>query len=220
MKKDDIFVADCGGNIVTCNHSFETKKGQRYFTNNGNSPMGFSFSGAIGAFFADPKKRIVCVIGDGGMNMNIQELQTIKNYKINIKTIILNNHIYGITKAFQETNFEGKSEACGPLGYSPPNFIEISKAYKIKTLEVKNNSEINEKIDELLESNESIVVDVNCHEYHTYEPRVVGWKTPIEQMYPYLNKEEFKKNMYIDPVDDWENPTMPKNNKSDSSGSA
>ena len=149
------------------------------------------------------------------MNMNIQELQTIKNYKIKIKTIILNNHVYGITKAFQETNFGGKSEACGPRGYSPPNFIEISKAYGIKTLTVKNNSEIEEKINELLESDESIVVDVNCHEFYTYEPRIIGWKTPIEQMFPYIDKKEFKKNMYIEPIKGWENPTLPKNYKLD-----
>ena len=86
MKSNSVFVADCGGNIIVCNHSFETKKGQRYFTNNGNSPMGFSFSGAMGAYFANTKRPVICVIGDGGMNMNIQELQTIKNY--NIKGVI------------------------------------------------------------------------------------------------------------------------------------
>ncbi len=220
MSKDDILVADCGGNIVTCNHSFETKKGQRYFTNNGNSPMGFSFSGAIGAYFADPKKTIVCIIGDGGMNMNIQELQTIKNYNIKIKTIILNNHIYGITKAFQETNFGGKSEACGPRGYIPPDFIKISKAYGIKTMEIKNNSEFDHKIDELLKSDESIVVDVDCHDHHEYEPRIFGWKTPIEDMYPYIDRKEFKSNMIIDPIDGWENPIMPKFIKSDEVGDA
>ena len=94
MASDAILVGDCGGNIVVSNHSFETKYGQRNLTNNGNSPMGFSFSGAIGAYFANPNKRVICIIGDGGMNMNIQELQTIKNYNIKIKTIILNNHIY------------------------------------------------------------------------------------------------------------------------------
>ena len=220
MNKNDILVADCGGNVVTCNHSFETKKGQRYFTNNGNSPMGFSFSGAIGAYFADPKKRIVCIIGDGGMNMNIQELQTIKNYNIKIKTIILNNHIYGITKAFQETNFGGKSEACGPIGYTPPDFIKISKAYGIKTMEIKNNSEFDEKIDKILECDESIIVDVDCHDHHEYEPRIFGWKTPIEDMYPYIDRKEFKENMIINPVDGWENPTMPKFIKPDEGGDA
>lgn len=221
MKNNDVFVADCGGNIVTCNHSFETKKGQRYFTNNGNSPMGFSFSGAIGAFFADPKREIICVIGDGGMNMNIQELQTIKNYKIKIKTIILNNHIYGITKAYQETNFDGKAEACGPIGYTPPDFIEISKAYGIKTITVSSNSDIGEKINEILNSQEPVVADINCHEHHTYEPRVIGWGTPIEQMFPYIDKKEFQENMFIKPVDGWENPALPKNyknNKKDDSG--
>ena len=220
MKNDDIFVADCGGNIVTCNHAFETKKGQRYFTNNGNSPMGFSFSAAIGAYFANPKKRIICIIGDGGMNMNIQELQTIKNYNIKIKTIILNNHIYGITKAFQETNFGGKSEACGPRGYVPPDFMKISKAYGIKTMEIKNNSEFNEKIDKLLDYDGSIVVDVDCHDHHKYEPRIFGWKTPIEDMYPYIDREEFKKNMIIEKVDGWENPIKPKFIESDEFGDA
>ena len=72
MKKDDILVGDCGGNIVVINHCFKTKTGQRYFTNNGNSPMGFSFAGAIGAWFASDKEKqnVVCIIGDGGMNMN------------------------------------------------------------------------------------------------------------------------------------------------------
>jgi acetolactate synthase I/II/III large subunit len=220
MSKDDVLVADCGGNIVTCNHAFETKKGQRYFTNNGNSPMGFSFSGAIGAYFANPNRRVVCIIGDGGMNMNIQELQTIKNYNIMIKTIILNNHILGITKAYQETNFQGKDEAVGPRNYSPPNFINISKAYGVKTMEIKNNSEFNQKIDEFLKCDEPIVVDVDCHDHHEYEPRIFGWKTPIEDMYPYIKREEFKKNMIIEPVEGWENPVMPKFINSDEAGDA
>ena len=54
-----------------------------------------------------------------------------------MKTFILNNHIYGITKAFQETNFQGRAEACGPKGYNPPNFINIVKAYRLKTVEIK-----------------------------------------------------------------------------------
>ena len=123
MTKDAILIGDCGGNIVVSNHSFETKHGQRNLTNNGNSPMGFSFAASMGAWFARPKDQIVCTIGDGGFNMNIQELQTFVNYNIKVKTFIINNHIYGITKAFQKTNFQGRSEACGPKGYSPPNFF-------------------------------------------------------------------------------------------------
>ena len=209
MTKNDVFVVDCGGNVVICNHSFETKKGQRYFSNNGNSPMGFSFSGALGAYFADQSRQVVCVIGDGGMNMNIQELQTIKNYNIKVKTIILNNHIYGITKAYQKTNFSGRMEACGPVGYNPPDFIKIAQAYGIETMNINNHEEAPKKMDEFLKADCPMVIDVNCHEYHTYEPRIFGWKTPIEDMFPYLPRDEFKKNMFIEPVEGWEECVMP-----------
>ena len=209
MLSTDVLLADCGGNIVITSQAIETKLGQTFITNNGNSPMGFSFAAAIGAWFADPSKRIICIIGDGGFNMNLQELQTIKNYGCNIKTIILNNHIYGITKAFQETNFQGRAEACGPVGYAPPNFVEISKAYGIKTISLKNPDDVDSALDEMFESNESVVCDVDIHEYHTYEPRIFGWSTPIEDMYPYIDRAEFKANMIIDPIEGWETPAMP-----------
>lgn len=209
MDKDAILIGDCGGNIVVSSHAFETKYGQRNLTNNGNSPMGFSFAAAMGAWFARPDAQVVCTIGDGGFNMNIQELQTFINYGINVKTFILNNHIYGITKAFQETNFEGRAEACGPKGYNPPDFVKIAEAYGLKTVTISNNSEIHEKIDEVLSYDGAVICDVNMHEYHTYEPRIFGWKTPIEDMYPYLPREEFRNNMFIEPEEDWENPAYP-----------
>ena len=213
MNDEDILVGDCGGNIVALGHSFATKIGQRFITNNGNSPMGFSFAGAIGAWFASNKEQnVICIIGDGGFNMNIQELQTIKNYNVGIKVIIINNHIYGITKAFQETNFEGRSEACGPKGYNPPDFIKICKAYGIKTQVIDdgtNYEEVRDDIRRLLNSGGPIVCDVNCHEYHTYEPKIVGWATPIEDMYPYLPRSEFYNNMIIDPLEISKNPPLP-----------
>jgi acetolactate synthase-1/2/3 large subunit len=205
MSSNDILVADCGGNVVVTNHSFETKTGQRYFTNNGNSPMGFSFAGAIGAWFASDKEKqnVVCIIGDGGMNMNIQELQSLINYGIGIKVIILNNHIYGITKAFQKVNFEGRMEACGPVGYNPPDFVKVSESYGVETLKIEGSDydSIREKIKQFLDHKGSLIIDVNCHEYHKYDPRVIGWETPIEDMYPYLSREEFNSNMYIEPLE-------------------
>ncbi len=209
MGKGDVLVGDCGGNIVVSNHAFETRYGQRNITNNGNSPMGFSFAGAIGAWFAAPDRRVVCTIGDGGFNMNIQELQTIVNYGVKIKTFILNNHIYGITKAFQETNFQGRAEACGPKGYNPPDFIKIANAYGVKTVTINSHAEMEAKIEEVFEYDGPVICDVNIHEHHTYEPRIFGWKTPIEDMYPYLSRDEFRANMIIDPVEDWQDPSYP-----------
>ena len=213
MKSNDILVGDCGGNIVVLNHAFETKTGQRYYTNNGNSPMGFSFAGALGGWFAaNEDQNVVCVIGDGGFNMNIQELQTLLNYNIKLKTIILNNHIYGITKAFQEVNFQGRSEACGPKGYSPPDFVAIADAYNVPTMTITgadSYEQVRTKIREFLEFDGPLICDVNCHEYHTYEPKIVGWSTPVEDMYPYLPREEFYENMIVEPMEISKNPPMP-----------
>ena len=209
MGPSDILVGDCGGNIVVSNHSFETKYGQRNLTNNGNSPMGFSFAGAMGAWFADPNRRVVCTIGDGGFNMNLQELQTFLNYGVKVKTFILNNHIYGITKAFQETNFQGRAEACGPVGYNPPDFLKIVEAYGIKTMQIDDQNNMADQIDQVFNSDEAVVCDVNMHEFHTYQPRIFGWKTPIEDMYPYLSREEFQSNMFIEPLAEWQNPVYP-----------
>ncbi len=209
MGEKDILVGDCGGNIVISNHSFETKKGQRIITNNGNSPMGFSFAGAMGAWVASDKKHnVVCTIGDGGFNMNIQELQTAKFYNMGFKTFIINNHIYGITKAFQKTNFQGRIEACGPVGYVPPDFIKICNAYGVKTFTINHNSEITKVIKEVLDYEGLAVCDVNCHDWHAYEPRIFGF-TPIEDMYPHLPRSEFKSNMIIEPMPGWENPPKP-----------
>jgi len=222
MTENDIFCGDCGGNVVVTNHSFETKTGQRYFTNNGNSPMGFSFAGGLGAAVAaDKSKNVVCVIGDGGFNMNIQELQTLVNYDIPLKTIIMNNHIYGITKAFQVTNFEGRMEACGPIGYNPPNFVDIVNAYKIPTMIVDDGSDyekIREQIREFLNHKGPIVMDLNCHEYHNYNPKIIGWETPIEDMYPYLDEEEFNSNMYIEPIKYTNGRFYPSNTKDEEWG--
>lgn len=209
LGPDDVIVADCGGNVVVTYQAFKTKAGQRLISSNGNSPMGYSFAGAMGACFANVKGNVVCLIGDGGSNMNIQELQTLKNYKLPIKTFIMNNHVYGITKAYQETNFGGRFEAAGPKGYSPPDFVKITQAYGIATETIADHSELKGKIKAVLEHDGPIVCDVNMHEQYKLEPRIFGWNTPIEDMYPYLSREEFRSNMYIDPVPGWENPTMP-----------
>ncbi len=209
VDENAILIGDHGGITAVRHHAFLTKYGQLDLGSNGNAPMGFSFPASMGAWFARPDAQIVCTIGDGGFNLNIQELQTFVNYGINVKTFVINNHIYGITKAFQKTNFQGRAEACGPKGYNPPDFVKVAEAYGIKAVRINKNSELNEKLDEVLRHQGPVICDVNCHEYHTYQPRIFGWNTPIEDMYPYLPREEFRANMFIEPLEGWENPVMP-----------
>lgn len=209
LDVDDTIVVDCGGNVVVTNQAFKTKFGQRLLSSNGNSPMGFSFAGAIGACFAEPRGRVVCLIGDGGFNMNIQELRTVANYELPLKTFIMNNHVYGITKAYQDTNFGGRYEAAGPKGYSPPDFVEIARSYGLDTETIRDHGELAAKIKSVLAHDRAIVCDVNMHDHMRYEPRIFGWNTPIEDMYPYLDRAEFRANMYIEPAPGWETPVMP-----------
>jgi len=209
LDSDAIVTFDLGGMSAIVGHSLSTKYGQRCLTNNGNAPMGFAFAGALGAKIAAPDRQVVCLSGDGGWNMNIQELQTAFNYGVAVKSFIMNNHIYGITKAFQKTNFQGRMEACGPVGYNPPDFLAIAKAYKVKTVQIDNNAGIDAGIEAVLNHDGPVVCDVNMHEYHAYEPRIFGWATPIEDMYPYLPREEFRRNMLIEPHETWTNPKYP-----------
>ena len=77
-------------------------------------------------------------------------------------------------------------------------------------MELTQNSQSEKVIDEFLKYDDGpIVLDVNCHEFHTYEPRIFGWNTPIEDMYPYLPRKEFRENMTIEPLDGWKEPALP-----------
>lgn len=183
-----IIVSDCGGNWIITAHAFETKQGQRLFTNNGNSPMGFSFCGSIGAWFADPSRPVICIIGDGGFQMNVQELQTLVHYGANVKVFIIQNGIYGITKQYQAVNFHGREIACGPDGYSVSDFGKVALAYGVTPITAVNG-DIEGSILAALAYQGALLVDVRCPDFHDYSPKVTGWSTPIHKMSPAVEEE-------------------------------
>jgi acetolactate synthase-1/2/3 large subunit len=175
--------------------------------------------GAIGAWFAMSPlikedvgngitkegyfdRKAICIIGDGGLQMNIQEFQTIKNYNVNVKIFIINNHSYGITKAYQKVNFEGRNEACEEPHYTVPDFKKIAEAYGINSYSIRTDAEL-KRIKTLIDIPHPAIIDVDCGKWHEYYPKIVGWKTPIEDMAPYLRREEFINNMIIPPMEGW-----------------
>lgn len=98
-------------------------------------------------------------------------------------------------------------EACGPKGYSPPDFRKVIRlGYEAPVETVDHDEESEEKIKRVLNSGGLMFCDINCHEWHTYGPKIIGWNTPIEDMFPYLPRHEFKEQMMIDLVPGWENP--------------
>lgn len=129
IKIGSIIVADTGANLCWTYQTFPSIPHQ-LFTAAGNSPMGYSLPAAIGAQVMNPLTPVYCFIGDGGLQMNIQELQTIFAYQLPIKVILFNNNGYGIIKQFQDANFDGRYFASG-IGYSIPDFKIISEAYKL-----------------------------------------------------------------------------------------
>ena len=135
-----IVVSDCGANLCWVYQSYLADD-SFLFTAGGNSPMGYSLPAAIGAQLLNPLKKVYCFIGDGGLQMNIQELQTIVQYKLPITVIIQNNAGYGIIKQFQDAYFGGRYFATGE-GYSVPSFEKISKAYGIPYKSINSEDEL------------------------------------------------------------------------------
>ena len=210
MKEGDVLVHEAGGNCVVTSQAFEAKQGQRVFSNNGNSSLGYALPAAIGASIAT-KKQVICITGDGGLNFNIQEFQTLKHYMLPVKVFIFNNDAYGITKAYRDTNFQ--SEYAGvdaEHGNSNPNFVKVADAYGLKTFKIDSFSEprLRNIIREVLSYPGPVVCDVNMKGFYDYQPKL-GWRSPIEDQYPFLPREEFRRQMIIDPIEGWEDPKYP-----------
>lgn len=197
LNNKDIIVPCSGGNLTWTIQSFKIKKGQRLFSAYGNSPMGYALPAALGASLANNKKRVICIEGDGGIQINIQELQTMANNNIPIKLFIINNNGYGIIKQFQELYLGGRYEATIPSkGVTNPNFKKISNAYGINYNEIKNNKNINVILKKILKSKKPEFVNVIIDSNQKIVPKLQFGK-PIEDLSPLLPRSEFKKNMII-----------------------
>lgn len=193
-------VTDCGANLTWTIQAFQVKGNQRLFSAMGNSPMGYSLAASIGASMAINKKPIICIIGDGGLQINIQELQTMVYYNVPIKLFILNNHSYGIIKQFQEMYFDGKYVATTPKsGYSVPDFIKIAKAYGLSTATIDSQKNLAQKIKKVLAHKGPIVCDVIVPDNSKLIPKLEFGK-PIEDLSPELPRSEFFEQMLIKPL--------------------
>lgn len=202
LPENAIVTYDTGGNAIMMGHCFRSKAGQRIFSSNGNTPMGFSMAGAMGAWFAEPTRPVICIIGDGGMQLNIQELQTIRHYNVPLKIFIINNHILGNTKSYQRVNKKAEL-ACGPDGYSAPDFIRVANAYGIPGMSIGDWEHFH-YVGDALAAEGPVVVDVVHHDFCDYEPRLSRWDAPIEEQHPPLPEEEFINSMIVQPLEGWE----------------
>jgi len=143
---------------------------------------------------------VVCLIGDGGLQMNIQELQTIFHYKLPVKLFILNNFSYGSLTQFQDELFGSRYEASIPdKGYSFPDFVKVAEAYGLLTEKIANHDEINNKVDFVLNSPGPVVCNVMIDEDSRVLPKTI-FGNPIEDQAPLLDRREFSENMIVAPI--------------------
>lgn len=198
-------LVDCGGNLIWTMQAFEVKEGQRVFSNMGLSSMGYSLASSIGVCFATGRKPAVCIIGDGGLQVHIQELQTIKYHDLPIKIILLNNRSYGIIKQTIESWFELKTQEelvdrCLAVserdGYSCPDFCKVAEAYGLRALRIHNHEEMAGIIEEVLKHNGPILCEVMLDEHQKITPRL-EFGNPLEDQHPLLPREELRRIMKI-----------------------
>jgi acetolactate synthase-1/2/3 large subunit len=189
LKNDSIIAVDSGACACWVFLSFFRTK-QLIFTAGGNSPMGYALPASIGAAIYNPERQIISFNGDGGTQVNLQELQTMKFHNLNIKLIIFNNFGYGIIKQFQDSYSSGRHHATGN-GYSQPDFEKVVKAYGIEYHKV-------DKIEDLREELFSVkgpgVIDIHLHPDTMIEPKLEMGRS-IEDQFPYLTDEEFNSAM-------------------------
>ena len=195
IDKNSIIIPDASANLVWAYQTLKTDKNPYMFTAFNHSPMGYSIAASVGAYFGAPKKKIYALIGDGSVPMNVQELETIKNYKINVVIIILNNQGYGLIKQTQETWL--KSYYAGTdkgSGLSLPDNIKIASSYGIKSYILKNNNDVNRNIKKILKSKGPILVDVRIDPKARVKPKIEYGK-PLHDMYPYIDRLKLQKIM-------------------------
>lgn len=192
--KGDILIPDASANLIWAMQSFQPK-GQKIFTALNHSPMGYSMPATIGAYCANQKNRIICTIGDGSMQMNIQELATIAHFNIPAKIFVFNNSGYGLIKQTQETWLGNRYVGVDKKsGLAMPNLLKITEAYGIETCIIKNNKDVKKKIRYVLSRKKPIYCEVMISKNQRVNPKL-EFGRPIHDLSPLLTQNELKKNI-------------------------
>ena len=173
---------------------------QRLFTSSGLSSMGFGLPGSIGASFANPKKTIICIAGDGGFMFNLQELQTIKHYKLPIKIFVLENKGYLTMQLMQKNHFKKLTGSDPNSGISIPDLRKIAKGFDLDYFKL-NTKNIENQIERVLSNKKPMLIEVNMPKFQPLIPRMQtqlrkdgSFIDPdFDNLFPYLPVDELEK---------------------------
>lgn len=176
------YVTDVGQHQMWAAQSIRFKRGQKFLTSGGMGAMGFGLPAAIGAAIAC-QKPVVLIAGDGGFQLNIQELETIRRNQLPIKIILINNHCHGMVRQFQESYFESRFQST-VIGYSAPDFVKISNAYQIKSQTVSDLNQLDKALAEVFADEKSpYLLEVQIPATTNVYPKI-AFGRPISEMEP------------------------------------
>jgi acetolactate synthase I/II/III large subunit len=207
MGEDDLLVPGSSGQCseVTC-QAFPMKKGLRMLNSQGLGAMGFGPPAALGACVASGGKRTLCLDGDGGFQMNLQELETIRRLDLPIKIFVLDNQGYGSIRGSQRNYFNGRLVASdASSGLTLPDVLAVARAYGIAAATLDDNQDLESRLPALLEAAGPLVCAVRLNPDQPTLPRVTSYQKPdgsmatrpMEDLYPLLDREEFRANLFI-----------------------
>lgn len=211
MKSDSVIVSDAGSAFYVVSQGVKLKESQRYVTSAAQAEMGFTVPATIGVSVAKGAEEVIGVTGDGSFQMNIQELQTIVHYDLPIKMFVWNNDGYLSIRATQTKFFEGRFIGTDKLsGVSFPNLKKIAQAYGIEYIKAYSSKELDQVIEKVLDYPKAVICEVMCLKDQEVVPTVSSYKKedgtmvskPLEDMYPFLDREEFMENMLVKPKEE------------------
>jgi len=197
-KPKDIFITDAGVTAYICAQTIKYKKDQRMIIPGATLTMGYNLPAILGIWAAEKKADVICITGDGSLQLNVHELATIARYKIPAKIFVINNHGYLAIRTTQKNFFNGRLIGEGPkTGVFIPETEKLAKAYGINFYRLNNTLDLNKKIPQILNQKNTAICEIVCPEWQdilgvsskkTGEGKLIS--LPMDEMFPFLPDEE------------------------------
>jgi acetolactate synthase-1/2/3 large subunit len=206
MKPDQVVVTDMGTALLSGHQALAIMPPQRLLTSQGLGEMGFGLPGAIGASIASNNGEVLCLNCDGGMMMNLQELQTVVHYKLPIKIIIFNNDGYLMIKHTQKAVLKGRYAGTDKVtGVSCPNYSQIANAFGIASCQIRSWEDFDEVIPIVLAADHSIICEVFMHPEQPFYPKLgIAVQSdgslispPLEDLLPFVDRATLAENLRV-----------------------
>jgi acetolactate synthase-1/2/3 large subunit len=202
---DMIIPGSSGAALDTFWLSAKLKAGQRTVATGGLGAMGYGLPAAVGGCMGGGRRRTISVDGDGGFVMNVQELEVVRRFGLPIKFFVLNNNGYASIRASQ-TGYFKQTIGCDPgSGLTLPDICHLARAFGIETMRIEQQSELRQRIRKALDTDGPIVCEVMVQPDQAIGPRASSRirpdgsmvSTPLEDLFPFLDREELKANMLV-----------------------